>query len=121
MSLETVFPDMVVGFAETIAKTVELNEQNAMRRGAAMPGPYYEWWKEDVLRVTTACREVREKVETAKESIRQRLMSGVEVASFLATREPVVSRLDSIILRNSATLAEANGLQGPPDEAKEMY
>lgn len=97
MSFGTGFPEMVIGFAETVTQTVEAGEEK-------------EWSAEDFRQVTAACREVREKFAAMDGMLRNALTQGVDPALFVRREEPRLARLDKLLSRHSAILAEADRL-----------
>lgn len=122
MSHKTVFPDMLVGFAEAIAEGI--NDWEATHRVQAPPSETSDELNdsvEDISRIVDACRDVRRKVEQEIESLKKRLLRGVDAISFVAKNQPLLVRLDKMIVGNSATLAAADRLQQASGQSNELY
>ncbi len=60
MGFGTVFPEMVMEFAETVTHAVEVGEKN-------------EWSAEDVRQVAKACQETRQKFRSLEAMLRTEL------------------------------------------------
>ena len=108
MVFGTVFPEMVMEFAETVTHAVEIGEKEE------------EWSAEDVRHVAVACRETGEKFGSMQEMLRNALTGGVDVAAFVKQEGPRLARLDKLLLRHSAILAEADRLQALSPETREV-
>jgi hypothetical protein len=107
MGFGTVFPEMVIEFAETVTHVVEA-------------GAEQELSAEDIQQVATACRETRDKFGSMQELLRKELTHGVDVATFVRWHEPRLARLDKLCLRHAAVLAEADRLKAIPSATREL-
>jgi hypothetical protein len=107
MGFGTIFPEMVMEFAETVTHAVEAGAEQALSA-------------EDIRQVVTACRETREKFTSLQEMLRKELTHGVDTATFARQHEPRLARLDKLCLRHSTVLAEVDRLKAIPSESREL-
>jgi hypothetical protein len=107
MGYSTVFPEMVMGFAETVTHAVEVGESN-------------KWSEEDARQITAACRETGDKFRSLEQILRLRLTEGVNAATFLKEEQLRLARLDKLLSQHAAALTESDRLQRVPSEALEL-
>jgi hypothetical protein len=100
MTFGTVFPEMAMGFAESVTHAVQVAETK-------------EWSAEDVRQVVAACREVRQKFDAMGRLLRDALVEGVDAATFVRQEEPHLARLEKLLSQHAAILAEADRIQAP--------
>jgi hypothetical protein len=99
MSISAVFPEVAMGFAESVTHAVAAAEKA-------------QWSDEDVRQVRLACREVRQKFEWMDQIVRRALVDGVDAATFVAQAETHRTRLDRLLLQFSAIQAAARSDDG---------
>jgi hypothetical protein len=108
MGFGTVLPEMVIGFAETVTHAVEVGEAE-------------DWQDEDLAPIIAACREVGQKFESMEEKLRQSLLHGVDVATFVARSEPPLLRLERLLVEQARIQAEmGRSSEGSSVEAPEL-
>jgi hypothetical protein len=99
MVVSTVFPELVRRFAEAITQAVEAGE-------------WEKWPPEDAAQFAAACQEIRQKVESFEERLRQTLAEGVDVATFKATVGSLLPRWETL----AAEMAHAQGVAAEAGE-----
>jgi hypothetical protein len=107
MGFGTVFPEMVMEFAETVTQAVEAGGEQDLSA-------------EDIQQVAAAARETREKFRSMHELLRKELTLGVDTATFIQRHEPRLARLDKLSLRHAAVLAETDRLKAIPSETRDL-
>jgi hypothetical protein len=107
MGLDTVFPEIAMGFAETIAHAVEIGEAK-------------QWRDEDIPLIIAVCRYARQKFESRREQLRQVVLNGVDVRGFVAQGEPQLLRLESLLQECVRTRATAGPMEGTSIESPEL-
>jgi hypothetical protein len=107
MSLDTVFPEMAAGFAESITHAVEVGEAQA-------------WRDEDVPLIAAVCRYARQQFESRQEQLRRAILNGVDVGTFIAQREPELVRLEKLLQDCARSQLAVSSTDGVSVAAREL-
>jgi hypothetical protein len=100
MVVSTVFPEMMMKFAETITQVVGTGQS------ATLP-------PEDAHQIAAVCREIRLRMESFEKTRRQELAHGVDVATFKAKVGLILPQVEKLA-------AEMEHAQGVAPEGSEV-